>query len=898
MFKKRQFITLALPNDNTMPDPSGGIFLTMPQPNEDQGLVRFDRSNCELSIPDLFERQVRAYPGRIAVGCDRNSLSYDDLNRISNRIAHAILRCRGDRREPIALLFRQGPTAVAATIGLLKSGNIYVPLEPNQPVHELQKIFAHCQPGLIICNCETEALARSLVDDAGRHLNVETAVSDESEIDPGLDILPDRICYVFYTSGTTGPAKGVFDNHRNVLHNVMRYTNNLGVGAKDRLSLIQSCSFSGTVSSLFSALLNGAAVCPFDLQGQGIARLASWVERQRITVFHSTPTLFEQLMATGRKFDGLRMVRIEGDRAELRQISLFQSHFDADCVLVNGLGLTEAGIVRQYFLTPRTKIDGDVVPVGQAIEDMEINLVDNEGCNVDPGTVGEIVIRSRYLACGYWLQPKLTEAAFVPDPAGGGMRSYRTSDLGRLRADGCLDYLGRKDFQAKLRGQWVDTAKIESALCAMESINQALVLIRDGGLGTQQLTAYLVAAGAQPSVDGIRRALGRTLPTVMIPSRYVFIAGMPLDRNGKVDRRRFPAPERHRPILKNIFVAPRSQEEQVVAECFRAVLKIDRAGVHDDFLDLGGDSLLATELSMMIEERLEVECPAALMGRPSSVASIVSRLGQGLPESALVPIQIGDGRTPLFCIHNYSGDVSDYHRLAACLEPNRTVYGLQSREFSKAGIRDVRVEDMAAAYLMEIIAVDADGPYYLCGDCFGGTIAFEIAQQLRRQGRNVALLALIDTAFPGGFLYKLANRFLDPYRRRRLSKLTARQWLQHFVRRLQAFTRWVVSGSKRLLISAIERALGRRHQPDSHRLGILQRNKLAQARYNPGQYDDEIVLICPGPPHNQRGWIGVAADGCHVIEVPLDGQPEQSPHLTHDPYVGTLATHISKFLEA
>ena len=276
----------------------------------------------------------------------------------------------------------------------------------------------------------------------------------------------------------------------------------------------------------------------------------------------------------------------------------------------------------------------------------------------------------------------------------------------------------------------------------------------------------------------------------------------------------------------------------------------------------------------------------------------VSRLGQDLPDSALVQIQAGDGRAPLFCIHNYSGDVSDYYCLADCLDPNRTVYGLQSREFSKAGIRDVRVEDMAAAYLMEITAVAPDGPYYLCGDCFGGTIAFEIAQQLRRQGRNVALLALIDTAFPGGFFYDLASRFLDPYRRRRLSDLTAKQWLRFFARRLQAFIRWVASGSKQRLISATEWVLGRRHQPDFHRLGILERNKLAQARYNPRQYDDEIVLICPGPPHNQRGCIGVAADGCHIIEVPLDGQPLKSPHLTHDPYVGTLAAHISKFLEA
>ena len=880
-----------------MPGSSGEICRTTKPSNADRGFVRFDKSNTETSIPAIFARQVRASPHRTAVGCGQDSLSYDDLNRGSNRIAHAILRRRGDKEEPVALLFRQGPTAVAATIGALKSGKIYVPLEPNQPVHELQKIVAHCRPSLIISDGETEALARRLKDDAVRHLNVETMAVGEPESDPGLDLLPDRVCYIFYTSGTTGPPKGAYDNHRNVLHNIMRYTNTLGIEAKDRLSLIQSCSFSGTVSSLFSALLNGAAVCPFDLQRQGIARLARWIEKEWIAVFHATPTIFEQLMATGCKFGNLRLIRLEGDRAEPRQISLFQSHFDTDCVLVNGLGLTEAGIVRQYFVTPRTTINGDVVPIGHAIEDMEIGLVDNEGRNVAPGSVGQIVIRSEYLACGYWRRPDLTKAAFAPDPAGGNMRIYRTGDLGWMGADGCLDYLGRKDFQAKLRGQWIDTVKIETALCAMEPISRALALVRDGGSGAQQLVAYLVAEGARPSIDHLRRALSQTLPAVMIPSRYVFIASMPLDRNGKVDRRELPPPERRRPELEQTFVAPRNHEEEVVAGCFGEILNIDRVGVYDDFLDLGGDSLLATELLLLMEERLGVGCPPALIGPLLSVTSIVSRLGQGLPESALVPIQAGDGRGPLFCIHSYAGDVLEYVRLAACLGPERTVYGLQSRAFSEAGCRDARVEDMAAAYLREITAVEPDGPYYLCGNCLGGMIAFEIAQRLRRQGRDVALLALIDTAFPGGTLYHLTNRILDPYHQRRLSKLPAKHWPLHLAERFQSLARWAASGSKRRLISATQRFLGGEHRPDFHRLGILDQNKLAHARYKPRQYDSEIVLICPGPPHNQRGWIGVAAGGCHVIQIPLDGRPEKSPHLTHAPYVGMLAAHLTEYLE-
>ena len=203
---------------------------------------------------------------------------------------------------------------------------------------------------------------------------------------------------------------------------------------------------------------------------------------------------------------------------------------------------------------------------------------------------------------------------------------------------------------------------------------------------------------------------------------------------------------------------------------------------------------------------------------------------------------------------------------------------------------------MAAAYVTEITAVAAEGPYYLCGNCLGGTIAFEIAQQLQRHGREVALLALIDTAFPVGLLRDLVNRVLNPYHWRRFSKLPAKHWPLYFARRFQAFSRWAAA-SKRGLVSVAERIQGGAKSPESYRLGVLDCNKLAEARYKPQPYSGEIVLICPGPLHDQRGWNDIATGGCNVIGVPLVGQPEKPPHLTDEPYVGTLAAIISKFLE-
>jgi amino acid adenylation domain-containing protein len=859
----------------------------------DRGFAPFDRADIEASIPGIFERQVRAGPHRTAVAGGSQMLSYDGLNRQSNRIAHAILRRRGDAEEPVALLFRQGSAAVAATLGSLKAGKIYVPLEPTQPAPELQRVIADCQPSLIITDGANEALAKALEGDTNRRMNVETMTAGLSEDDPGLRLSPDRVGYIFYTSGTTGPPKGVFDNHRNVLHNVMRYTNSLEIRATDRLSLIESCSYSGTVSSLFSALLNGAAICPFDLQGQGIERLGAWMERVGVTIFHSVPTIFEQLMATGRGFDDLRLIRLEGDRAERRQLALFQVRFGAGCVLVNGLGTTETGLVRQYFVTPNSKLDGDVVPIGHAVEDMEINVVDGDGRTVEEGCVGEIAVRSAYLACGYWQRPDLTETAFVVDPVDPILRTYRTGDLGRMRAGDCLDFLGRKDFRTKLRGHWIETAEIENALCEIESVSQALVLVRDDGSGAQQLVAYLVSAGASPSVDGIRRRLGQALPAILIPSRYVFLDAMPLDRNGKINQRGLPAPGHERPDLEERFVPPQTNEEEIVTACFCEVLKLDRVGRHDDFLDLGGDSLLATELLLLIEERLNVACPANLITRTFSVASIISGLGQENSESALVRIQDGDDRPPLICICNLPGQILDYYRLAEYLDPHLTVYCVQGRAFTTAGQRDVTVEDLAAAHVAEIVALQSDGPYHLCGNCFDGAVAFEVAQQLRRHGHEVATLALIDTAFPPDLPGPLARRVRSEWQA--LAKLAVRDWPLHLASRLGAFTARLALVGKRRVSLASERVPGRSTgAPNARSKDILDRNLRAESRYRPSRYDGAFVLICAGPPHDQQGWIGVADGRCRIIELPLDGQPTEAPHLTREPYVGAVAAHISE----
>ena len=460
--------------------------------------VQFSRADLEGSLAARFERHAAQQPGRLAVKMGAESLSYGALERAANRVAHAIVDRIGDGNEPVALLLPQSVDQVVAVLGALKAGKIYVPLDPAHPPLRLGEAIADAGARLVVTDARHAGRARAVAPHAAV-LDVAALPAATRDEPPGLEIPPDAGAYIFYTSGSTGRPKGVLDTHRNVLHNVMRYTNTLRLTSDDRLTLLQGPSFSGAVSSLFGALLNGAAALPFDVPRDGAERLAGWLAEEAVTVYHSVPALFRAIAPHGRALPALRLIRLEGDRATPRDLALFREHFAPDCILVNGLGATECGLVRQFFFTAASPVPDGVVPIGEAVEDMEALVVDAAGSPVAPGETGEIAVRSAYLAPGYWHQPELTAARFVAAPDRPGARLYRTGDLGRFRPDGLLEMLGRRDGMAKVRGHHVEVAEVEAALLALPEVAETAVLVREDTPGEARLVAYVVAAGATPA---------------------------------------------------------------------------------------------------------------------------------------------------------------------------------------------------------------------------------------------------------------------------------------------------------------------------------------------------------------------------------------------------------------
>jgi acyl carrier protein len=357
-----------------------------------------------------------------------------------------------------------------------------------------------------------------------------------------------------------------------------------------------------------------------------------WLIREEITVYHSVTTVFRYLLdvLTGEEaFPKLRLIELTGEPIAPREVEGFKRHFPQPCLLHNRMAATEMSLIRQYFIDQETLITGGTVPVGYAVADTEILLLDEEGEAVGVNRLGEIVIKSLYLALGYWHRPDLTQAAFVPDPAGGSARLYHTGDVGRLRADGCLEHLGRKDNQVKIRGHRVETAEVEARLLEHQAVKEVTVLAQEDVRGDKRLVAYVVPSRQPaPTVSELRSVVQAKLPDYMIPSAFVLLEVLPRLPNGKVDRRALPMPDQARPELERAFIAPRTPIEEALAGIWMQVLGLAQVGIHDNFFELGGHSLKATQVVSRVRAAFQIDLPLRTLFEAPTVAGLAASIVQ------------------------------------------------------------------------------------------------------------------------------------------------------------------------------------------------------------------------------------------------------------------------------
>ena len=611
------------------------------QPTND--FVKFEKRWTARSIAECFTERVRGGDAdRLALGLPDRDLSYRELDRLSDGIAHALLALRGPRPEPVPLLLEHDAPVPAAMLGVLKAGKFYVPLDPSYPLDRNRYVLHDAQAELLVTSTTHLGLAATLCRHECPVLNLDEIAARESGDYARATGAADDLVQVLYTSGSTGKPKGVMHTHYSLLYNVMRHTNGRHICRTDRIALLFSYSFGPAIVNLFSALLNGAAAFPFNVKELGVVRLAQWLLDREITQFHTVPTLFRHLvenLADGQNFPKLRLIQLGGETMFAKDLDRFKQHFSDTCLLSAGMGSAECGHVFDCGYNKETTCATDILPVGYPVEETEALLLDAAGQPVGCGCIGEIAIKGSFLSPGYWRQPELTRAAFLPDPAGGSDRIYRTGDLGCMLPDGCVFHLGRKDARVKIKGYRIEIPEVEAALLNVPGVREAVVVAQDGPAGDTRLVAYVVPVADQAASGRmVRTALSGTLPDYMVPSAFVILESLPLLPNGKVDRRALPAPGRARPDLDQPGVAPRTPVEAALCAIWRDVLGLDDVGVHDAFGELGGNSLAAGKVGARIAATLHVDLPLRTLFETPTVAglaaALAARLADGLAHAA------------------------------------------------------------------------------------------------------------------------------------------------------------------------------------------------------------------------------------------------------------------------
>jgi len=594
-------------------------------------------ADTELSIPELFERQVQHRGEKTAVAGTSWQPSFAELDAAANGIAQGVLDHRGGANAPVALLLRHDAPLVAALLGVLKAGRVAVTLNPSDPPARLEQIRADVGAELVL----TDERNRAPALDAGFAGVVELAARPEPgpATPPAPAAAASDLALLIYTSGSTGRPNGVMQPHRNVLHNVLRLTNGLGVVPHDRLVVLASLSSGQGLATAWTSLLNGATLCPFPIMERGVTGLPGWLEDNGISVLVASASLFRNLVRTlnGARLSGVRLLRLGSEAALRSDYDAYLRHFPPGCVFAHTYSSSEAGNVTQFLTGPDLEPVDGALPIGTPTEGLDVVLLDEEGREVGPGEVGEIVVRGDRLSPGYWGNEALTARRFDDG-------AFRTADLGRLNDDGLLTWVGRKDVQVKVRGTRVDLSEVEAALGELPGVQVAVTGPRPTRGGDTRLAAYVIPEPDSPAgARELREALRATLPDPAVPTEFAFIDGFPLNAHGKVDREALATLE---------LGAPRSpptrpavgETEELVADIWARAFEVDSIGRDENFFELGGDSLTAAVVAAGIHTSFGVAIELGAFAERPTVAAMAELVdsfrsgtdGDGRPELSRV----------------------------------------------------------------------------------------------------------------------------------------------------------------------------------------------------------------------------------------------------------------------
>ena len=564
----------------------------------------FPRDALQHSIYHRFEEQVSRYPENIAIDQAERALTYRQLHDQVNRVAHSLLSQFGSSTSQIITLCQHSLSMIVSALAILKVGKIWIPIDATHPAARLALIAKDSKAIGMLVDDEQIQLAHSIAEAGQAVVPLSNAIEEEFSEQTLPQVSPDEIACVIYTSGSTGIPKGVIHTHKNLLHLTLRGTNAFFITAHDRLSLLPSCSQIAGVTDFLRAILNGATLLPFDIRKNSIRSLSKWLKEKKISIYHSSPTLFRLLTETleGNFLADVRIIHLGGEATLPVDVASFKRHFSEECILVNNFGCTELSGYCQFLMDSDFDPGQGVIPAGHATEDIKVSVHNGCGERLKAGQIGRIYVTSPYVALGYWRRRDETTSLFKQHQ--NGERTFQTSDLGYLQADGNLVFTGRKDGQVGVYGNRIDVAEIEAVLASHDSVKRVAVKAVENPQA--MLTAFIVPeADRARSVRQLRDFAKNKLPLYMVPT-LKFVDDLPLTPNGKIDLEQLDQLTEFDSDKKTEHVSPSSPTEKYLEQLWAKLLNVNDIGLEDDFFDLGGDSLLATRLINHIENEFRI----------------------------------------------------------------------------------------------------------------------------------------------------------------------------------------------------------------------------------------------------------------------------------------------------
>ena len=579
------------------------------------------------SLVIAFQRVAVTFPSRVAVGSGVWEPTYQQLNEAANRLAHHLTADGSEFERPAAILMSHDAPMVAAALGILKAGQTVVPLDPSDPVSHLGMLAEDTEPAFIITDAQHYSIATALARAGCRILDFETAATTGSVENPCISIPPERTALLTFTSGTTGRPKGVMRPHLQLLKAAAVYSEALQSTQNDRIPLLSSLSTGQSWNTVWLSLLNGATLCPYRVRTRGVSGLADWIIDRKLTIYSSSASIFRSLIKTIDEqlvFSTVRAVRLASEPVTVDDFNAFRKHFPAYSVLVHGLTCSESSPIAWGRWTQDAKLPGRGLPIGHFARDMDVSLLGEDGLPVPIGEVGEIVIKSRYLAKGYWRDPELSAQRFSAELDGRGTRLVRTGDQGRINAEGLLEFCGRKDNRIKIRGNRIEPLDIERVLERLPGIDRVAVVAIARDDHEPVLVAFVVKEkDASLTASRLRHVLRAKLPLHMVPSRIVFLETMPHNKGNKIDLealRHYSLPVRD----CNKGEEPQTETETLLADIWAESLELSDIGRSDDFFNLGGDSLIGAIVAARVYSALGVELNLGDVSDHSSLATLAA----------------------------------------------------------------------------------------------------------------------------------------------------------------------------------------------------------------------------------------------------------------------------------